>query len=274
VNCQTARGLLAERAIGIVAARERAAVERHLSWCAACRKEAGDLERAATSLAFAVAPASPPQSLEGRVAMAVRREARTVGETTEPPAAVAVDGRRRRPRRRMVAARRAARLALGPGAGGAVLATRHSRPDPAVEAQRQKGRLADFMRAIQSAGVSDGTAQLGVLANPSGGAGSGSALALLSPSVDDRVLVMASGLRDAPKDLPYLVMLADGSGRFIQVGAVNALNTSGGFTVARVLDADLRGYVNVVVRDVHGSVVLSGTLREQAPSVAPTPSTP
>ena len=56
VNCIAVRELLPEHALG-VADGDADAVERHLAWCAACRKEARDLHRAAASFAFVLAPA-------------------------------------------------------------------------------------------------------------------------------------------------------------------------------------------------------------------------
>ena len=42
MNCAAVRDLLPEHALG-VGNGEVAAIEKHLSWCAACRKEARDL---------------------------------------------------------------------------------------------------------------------------------------------------------------------------------------------------------------------------------------
>ena len=75
MNCTAVRDRLTERALGAVPADDAQALDRHLAWCAACRKEAGELDRAVTTFAFALAPADPPSDLEDRVVANVQEVA-------------------------------------------------------------------------------------------------------------------------------------------------------------------------------------------------------
>jgi predicted anti-sigma-YlaC factor YlaD len=83
VNCPAVRDRLPEHALGVADHHDVHAIERHLAWCAACRKEARDLERAAATLAFAPAPVVPPRELEERIVTAVRPD-RPSTTTTKP----------------------------------------------------------------------------------------------------------------------------------------------------------------------------------------------
>ncbi len=75
MNCTAVRDRLPERALGAVSANDGQVLDRHLAWCAACRKEAGELERAAATFAFALAPVEPEPELEDRVVDVVRSAA-------------------------------------------------------------------------------------------------------------------------------------------------------------------------------------------------------
>lgn len=94
-------------------------------------------------------------------------------------------------------------------------------------------------------------------------------MAIIGGRGDDRVLVIANGLAADAGTLPFSVRLADGQGHYVWVGGVERLSPTGGFTVARVVDQDLSGFVNVAVRDSQGRVVLTGALSEQASLPSP-----
>ena len=61
MTCLEVRELLPEHAIGVLGEPERERIQRHLQWCAGCRKEAGDLGQAAATLAFALAAGAGPR---------------------------------------------------------------------------------------------------------------------------------------------------------------------------------------------------------------------
>jgi hypothetical protein len=257
VNCTAVRALLPEHSLG-VADGDAGAVERHLAWCAACRREARDLQGASASLAFALAPADAPPELEDRVVGAV-------GDLA------GVAPRRARRARRGVTLLLAAAVAVAGLFGGAVMARREPADDPSLAIDRQIDERNSLLTFIQNTMGRDTLAVLGVLRPDGDGAGGGSAVALLNGRRSDQVMVIANGLRAGQG--PYRVELADGEGTFIRVGRPR-LDPGGGFTVGLVTPVDLTGFVNVLVRDGAGDVVLSGTLREDAPPSSPSAGPP
>jgi hypothetical protein len=167
----------------------------------------------------------------------------------------------------------AASMVIG-GLGWAATADRAPRVDQANAIEQQREQAFDaFRRLIRKSEFSDpGTeVRLGLLALTNGGAGAGSAFTILAPSQDDQALVLLSGLSAAKRHLPYAVTLVGDRGRRVFVGEVDAVDASGGATVARIFRRDLSGFSHVVVRDRAGRIVLSGTLDTGAPVASPGP---
>ncbi len=67
MNCIEVRDRLAEFTLGVLSQEEAAAVERHLDWCAGCRKEAEELREGSAAFGLGLAPAAPPAALQERV---------------------------------------------------------------------------------------------------------------------------------------------------------------------------------------------------------------
>jgi len=251
VNCPAVRDRLPEHALGVADHHEVHAIERHLAWCAACRKEARDLERAAATLAFAPAPVVPPQELEERIVLAVRED-RPSSSTTTPS--------RRRGRRLGVVLIAAALMVAGLGAG-AVWSRRDGPPvEPATHAQQQDAAFERFQRFIQTAKTTDPRtkAAVGLLAPSGQMPWRGAALVIVSPSGDDQVVVTVDGLPRARR--PYRVEITDGHGHAVPVAVVRHLDKEGGAMVGRIIARDLTEYVRVVVTDARGRTVLTGVL--------------
>jgi Putative zinc-finger len=259
MNCLTVRQGLPEHALGALPEADASAVDRHLEWCAACRKEAGELQRAAATLAYSVAPVEPPAELEERVVGAVREAA----------------GRRRAmaPRRSRVAAAAvlAAMLALTGLGWGAVMAGRAGRLQDQVEIQnqRQQKAIANFQELIRDLEGADpaNIVEVATLMSPRHRVGDGDALVLLSPSSDDLALVVISGItgvRDGR--FPLEVRLVSDRAGDLVVGHIGSLDSGGGGAVRKWFVGDLTDYAAVAVRDARGKVLLNGGLSVQEPS--------
>lgn len=258
MTCLDVRELLPELAVGVLSADDRAGVERHLQWCAGCRKEASDLGQAAATFGFTLAPATVPQGLGERVVARVRRSAGAPGT----------------PRRARTAAAAivAAMVAVASLGWGAVMAGRADRfAERAALAERtQAEALEQFQKllanVIPSRSVSESDTHLGPLSPVATGTGGGFALQLISPRLLDFSMVIVNGLDPAATGpLPYRVRLLNADGKELSAGRIEELDADGGAEVFHQFNrADLAGFTDVVVVDAAGEVVLSGTVDQSA----------
>lgn len=263
VTCATVRDLLPEQALGVGGSLEGAAVDRHLSWCAACRKEARDLDRAAATFAFALPPAEPEPALEA----AVRQRVRALAHRPSRPAA-------HQGRRRAGVILLAAAIASATFVGAALSDREGTQEQVPAKVDANTEALRDLREVIQSFEFADPDAEayLGTLMPAAeGGTAGGSALTIVAPSVDDQVMVIVAGLPRGDRRLPYQVSLRDAAGHRLPVGKIAALDAGGGATVARIVTGTLSGYVHVIVRDARGHVVLDGMLSEPTSIATPSP---
>jgi hypothetical protein len=254
VTCLTVRERLTEHALGVLPQAERRIVDRHLEWCAACRKEAAELQRAAATLAYSVAPVEPPAGLEDRVVGAVRGAA----------------GLRRAaaPRLSRVAAAGvlAAMLALSGLGWGAVMAGRAERAEEQAADAREQREIAleKFREEVlrQLPGLDpEAIVEVSTLLSPSLRAGRGDALVLLSPSGDDLAFILVDGLTELRSvQLPLRVRLVSEDSTTFLVGEIRTLDQAGASGVFATFSEDLKDVSAVVVRDARGRVLLRGTL--------------
>ncbi len=259
MNCLSVRELLPEFAVGVLPPKERLAIERHLQWCAGCRREAGELGRAAATFAFALPPAEPSPGLADRVVAAVRRTAGAPGTHR---------------RLRAAAASTVAAMVAVAGLGwGAVMAGRAERfADRAAQAQQHEvDALERFRHVLALAGLGTELPQdqtfLGQLAPITADeVGGGAVLQLVSPTKLDFVIVIVNGLDTGRAALPYRVVVENVDGKTLRAGKITSLNKDGGAEVFHEFRSkDLTGYSTVLVTDAHGGVVLRGTVN-QSPS--------
>lgn len=261
MTCIEVRELLPELAVGVLAEPDRAEVERHLRWCAGCRKEAAELGSAAAIVGFALPPASVPSGLGDRVVGKIRKAAGAPGSS--------------RRMRTAVAATIAALVAFSGLGWGAVMAGRAERfADRAAEAERRQAEaLEGFQRLLlQLVPGQEIPAQetfLAQLTPRQGSGGGGAALEFVSDTRIDFVIVMVSGLDPMDAEaLPYRVTLANEVGDVLRAGKILELDADGAADLIRQFDdRDLSGFTEVQVTDARGTLALAG-------SVDQTPSTP
>jgi hypothetical protein len=266
VTCLEVRDRLVERSLGALPLEDVREVDRHVAWCAGCRKEAAELDRAAATFALTLAPEVPPAELEEHVVTAVLAAADAPG-ARHP-------SRRGRSAAASVIAATIAVSALGWGTAMAGRAERFR--ESAAQAQvDQFTAISSFKDVIDAAAVDPANRVfLAQLAPTVGHVGGGSALTLVSPSITDFVMVTVAGL--PPGDAgatPYEVwIVSDVTGQRLRVGKpIRRLNPDGSAEALVQNARDLSDFHTVVVTDAQGAVVLRGTVGSQAVVASPSP---
>ena len=259
MSCTAVRDRLAERALCMLDGSDLVYVDRHLAWCAACRRESEGLQRAAGSLGFALAPVEPTPDLGEKVIASLRQAAGAARPSTP------------RRGRLAVAAVLAAMLALSGLGWGAVMAGRASRLEERVRQaeQRQIESIGKVRTIFEGLEFTDGLASAGGLSAPGGGIQGGAAMTVTSGSIRDVVIVLVSGLRNDGS--PFLVELADHDGNVLEAGRIKKLDVDGGATLMARFDVNLERFRRLVVRDARGVVVLQGILDSDAGLASPSP---
>ncbi len=264
-GCAVVRGRLTEHALGVLGAKDFTEVERHLAWCAACRKESAELDMAAAILAFGAEPAEPTPGLEDRVVAAVQAKASPRHAHSLP-----------RRGRTAVVAMIAAMLTVSALGWGAVMAGRAARFEERADAVTlaSQSSIEEFQRIVTAAEFSnpDDRVFIGQLSPGDRYEGGGAAMTLVSPSIIDLVVVMVNGVPPELRDgLPYAVTLQSEGGNRLTVGQIVALDSGGAATISGEFNRDLSAYSRVVVADSDGHVVMSGPLATEAEVASPIP---
>ncbi len=266
MSCSAVRERLAERSLGTLGAGDMVSVDRHLQWCAACRKEADELDAAAAVLAYTTAPAAPAPELEDRVVLAVQQRA------ARGHRGHAAAGHRSRLAVAAVAAAMVAVLGLS---WGAVMAGKAARSAAIARraTQDQETIAGRFEQLLQSLPFQDpqNEVRIGTMA-PSSGTGGGSAITLMSPTIMDMAVVMLSQLPPpATHTLPYQVRLVGPHRPPLDVGKIARLDSGGNAIISHDFSGSLAGYERVVVRNAQGKVILAGDLGTRASLASPSP---
>jgi hypothetical protein len=241
VTCLEVRERLTEHSVGVLAKPDAREVERHLEWCAGCRKEASELFQGAASMALALPISEPPSSLEGRI---VERFRMATGRAPVP---------HRRKLRVLVAASLAAAIALS-GTTGWVLAKQGSQTlkEQVDLVLKENGDLANLLNSFRGSGRT----LTATLVAPSGARGFGQVIVFSAPKegfllVDIPVLPESGG--------PFALQLV-GKG-VIDAGQVIAQQSGHPVVLKWFTDEPLGKMTTVTVIDQStGAVVLTGKL--------------
>jgi hypothetical protein len=252
MDCLVVRNRLPEYAVSTLTERDRTALERHLEWCAGCRKESAELKEAATIVGLSLPHAAPGPDLEDRVVARVRTAA----------------ARRGQPRRRfvvLVAATVVTAMVAAAGLGWGVFLsakvnTAEGRADAATQqAHQYLGRLRNLLQQLAASQGGGEDVRLTTLAPVREGEGGGAGLVLVSPRSQDWALVVVGGL--SAKRTPYRVWLTTAAGRRVFVGRIAKVRSSdGGAQLGRQFRLDLTPVRRVIIKDARGVTVLSGAI--------------
>lgn len=252
MNCVAVRDQLPELAVGVLPPGEQVALERHLQWCAGCRKEAAELGQAAATFAYALAPAPLSPGLEDRVVAGVGR--------------AAARPRTARRTRTAIAAVIAAAIAVASLGWGAVMAGRAQRfAERAAQAEQDKSQALNqfekFLDSLPFRARVDETRLGQLVPTAVSRRGGGEVLQFVSTTRLDFVMVIVNGLPRDSSLAPYRVTLKDARGRVLRGGTIAELDADGGGQAFREFrNTDLTGFTTVLVRDASGRLVLKGTV--------------
>jgi putative zinc finger protein len=245
-ECLELRPRLAEYAVSSLPEKERREVERHLEWCAGCRKEARELQDGAAIAGLSLAPTEPPKHLEERVVWRLR--------------AASTRGRPRTYALRSVTVVAAVIGLLGIALAGVLVARQQSPAQNTryeeLSAQQTIAHLRHLYQDLRKTGQPSRISQA-VLMPPAGHDGIGGAL-LVTPASSrfaDQLVVLVGGL---DRTGPYRVLLTGpGHKRFMVPGYMTP--DVGGGGQLQWPGRTLNEYTGVEVRDSKGRAVLSGT---------------
>ncbi|HZA26342.1 MAG TPA: zf-HC2 domain-containing protein [Actinomycetota bacterium] len=239
--CPAVRDLLAERVLGTLEEDRRRFVDRHLEWCAGCRKEMAELAEGAATVVSALAPAEPPDGLEDRVVGAIR-------------AAAGQRLRGRTPRVALVAAAVAGLVAVGALGWAVAMTGRVTQLEKVAGAAASRAeRFENVLREILIE-ADDGRILSAELLGVGDAVGGGRGILFDSPGGRDWALVIAGGLPS--ENGPYLAYLTTG-GKRQRLGRLSP-SSPGELAVYRIFSTDVSGAHWVSVRDRTGETVLRG----------------
>jgi hypothetical protein len=242
MTCLEVRERLTEHSLGLLSSVDGRDVERHLQWCAGCRKESAELQEGAEMLALALPPAHPPAWLESRI---VARIASATG-SNRPPS---------RSRMRMLAAATLTAILLAVGATGWAIAERgeaQSIREATAEQIRRTEVLERLLESLEANPLEAGL--LPVL----DGQGSGRVLIYSDPQEPDFIHASVS-LMD-PQEGEYTIQMKDKDGRVLSAGRLVRM-PNGVLIFYEVSGRNLSRGASITVLDAAGRPVMKGMVQ-------------
>ena len=247
MTCLQVRERLADHALGLLGRPEAKEVERHLAWCAGCRKEAAELQEGAAQVALSLPLAEPSVSLENRVVNRVQFAAGRI----QPPM------RRRRSVGLVAATLVAAVLALG--SVGWAVAERGSVDQSNSEVSRLADVVAQLTRQVK------GSKNLVATLRPTEAAhGSGQAYISTTPRDESLVAVkvfVSTGLAGQP----YTAQLVGRRGQIFTWRLVST-DSPGEWQVVDTTSDRLGNIISITILDRSSQAVLTGRFSPYTPS--------
>ena len=246
MTCLEVRERLTEHSLGLLTKVDASEVERHLEWCAGCRKEAGELEEGAASMALAMPVEDPRPSLEARVVDRLQGAAGRV-----------MPGRRSRTSGRLVAVTLAAALVAVGAMGWAIAERQHALSLAATVSAKeaQVARLAQLLEGFRGRGDTF-TASLAP-APGSQGRGGGSAVISSASNLNDFIFVDVL-LPGSPRG-PFTVQLVDNKSA-LKMGQLVRMR-EGDWVLYKQTKRDLSRLVSVTILDGTSRTVLTGVVQ-------------
>lgn len=247
MDCREVRDLLAEHVLGALDEDRARFVERHVEWCAGCRKEMAELAEGAAVVVTGLSPVEPPAGLEDRVVGAIREAAHPRERRRE---------RRHRPKVGLVAAAVSGLVAIGAfgwamAMKGRVSELQDSANSAAARARQFEGVLREILIEAD-----DGRILSAELVGIGGAAGGGRGILFDSPGGLDWALVITGGL--PAENGPYLAYVTTGDRRQ-RLGRLSP-SSPGELAAYRIFSHDVSGAHWVSVRDRSGNTVLRGSV--------------
>jgi hypothetical protein len=249
MSCPDVRERLSEHALGLLPASRAVDIDRHVLWCAGCRRELAQLEEGTVLMGVAVPQVDPPPGLEDVV---VDRVATAAGR--RPPQS--------RRGVKLLAVATLAALLSATGALGWAIAEKRRADDVLVSEQSKVEQLEALQGVIEGlpkgADGGAGSSFQAELSPVGAELGFGRVVIFATPRDDDWVVVDV--VPPAPESDRYTVRVLDGDGKALSAGELKKTQTGDWFFL-EFSGKDLSAAQSVSVFDDGGRAVLFGMVR-------------